>query len=545
MSGYRLKIHSDNPEVAKQLMNGNWLFDLLHKEIESISNKMSKNHFVPADSHFAESLNDLINADYDPNDEVVKKFFNMGGLENIESIRKLKPNEAVVKLSSVVDKLMETRNSEIRTLLRHAYNSIQNALGEDNEAVRLEKLAYKLEDKSKGSWQLEAIQTLDKLSEVDNDITIKLARKHVLKGEEFHYKKAMAIVKERFEISTPSPNVKVAYTTLSTQNNEPYLLCPKGVFQSNAKAVTPMEISKCRDNCIDSRVSKDGVVTCAYQDWLKVAFEPQHKVLNRLNVHKHPDNEVNRLELNEGERSKPLTEGEIPFETRFEKNQRGYKRDSLTEESIEKKLETAKYMGHRNDEKVVKKSQTDPTKTIENQIPRKNSASDDFFEKLLRKLNNIESDTESTREEQLDEDSLYSRKGGMEKSFAEQLDDAPAKVIDIKKEINDKAGDGDDTSVSHHLNKTAKAQDGLNSRLDNSRRNPAEIDNKETQLKERHTIKKDADIDQSIEQLLADNDEDDWGHQYSDEEVDDFASKLGNAGIDTMLKDKQQSNLKF
>ena len=95
------------------------------------------------------------------------------------------------------------------------------------------------------------------------------------------------------------------------------------------------------------------------------------------------------------------------------------------------------------------------------------------------------------------------------------------------------------------MNKTAKKNDGLNSRLDNSRRNPSEIDNKETQLEERHTIKKDSDIDTFIEALLADTDEDDWGHQYSDEEVDDFVNKLGNAGIDTMLEDKRKSNLDF
>ena len=134
---------------------------------------------------------------------------------------------------------------------------------------------------------------------------------------------------------------------------------------------------------------------------------------------------------------------------------------------------------------------------------------------------------------------------GLEESFPDQLADAPANVININKQINDEAGDGDDMSTSQHLNKTAKKNDGLNSRLDNSRRNPSEINNQETQLQERHTIKKDSDIDTFIEALLAETDEDDWGHQYSDEEVDDFVNKLGNAGIDTMLEDKRKSNLDF
>ena len=541
MSEYKIKVHTHSPDAARNLLNGQDLLSLLKGEIEDITNKMQKKQFAPADSIFA----DLIETDFDLDDDSIKNWLNLGGLPEVKKFRKLKPNEAVVKLSAVMDRLMNTRNSQIRTLLRHAYNSLQNASGETNEAVKLEKLAHKLDDKSCGAWQLEAVETLDEVLKFNDSISFKVARKHILKGNEFNYRKAMDILKDEFEFLTPSANIRVAYTSLSTQDNEPYLLCPKGVFQSTGNAPVPMEISKCRWNCIDSRVAKDGTVTCAYQDWLKVSFQTQDNVMARLNVHKSPDNEVNSLNLKENERSKPLTEGEIPFETRFDKNQKGYKRDSLPEESIEKRLETSKLYGHRNEEKVVKKSQSEPTKTIENQLPRKDTKSNDFFENLLRKLNGIESDTDSTREEQLDVDSLYSRKGGMDESFAEQLVDAPANVININKEINDKAGDGDDMSTSQHLNKTAKKNDGLNSRLDNSRRNPSEIDNKETQLEERHTIKKDSDIDTFIEALLADTDEDDWGHQYSDEEVDDFVNKLGNAGIDTMLEDKRKSNLDF
>ena len=541
MSEYKIKVHTHSPDAARNLLNGQDLLSLLKGEIEDITNKMQKKQFAPADSIFA----DLIETDFDLDDDSIKNWLNLGGLPEVKKFRKLKPTEAVVKLSAVMDRLMNTRNSQIRTLLRHAYNSLQNASGETNEAVKLEKLAHKLDDKSCGAWQLEAVETLDEVLKFNDSISFKVARKHILKGNEFNYRKAMDILKDEFEFLTPSANIRVAYTSLSTQDNEPYLLCPKGVFQSTGNAPVPMEISKCRWNCIDSRVAKDGTVTCAYQDWLKVSFQTQDNVMARLNVHKSPDNEVNSLNLKENERSKPLTEGEIPFETRFDKNQKGYKRDSLPEESIEKRLETSKLYGHRNEEKVVKKSQSEPTKTIENQLPRKDTKSNDFFENLLRKLNGIESDTDSTREEQLDVDSLYSRKGGMDESFAEQLADAPENVININKEINDKAGDGDDMSTSQHLNKTAKKNDGLNSRLDNSRRNPSEIDNKETQLEERHTIKKDSDIDTFIEALLADTDEDDWGHQYSDEEVDDFVNKLGNAGIDTMLEDKRKSNLDF
>lgn len=541
MSGYKVKITSDSPEAAENLLGGNRLLTMLKKEIDDVTEMMSKMDFVPSDSIFAQ----LVGPDFDLNDDLVKKFFSMGGLPEIKKFRKLKPDEAIVKLSSFMDTLMNTRNSQLRTLLRHAYNSLQNASGINNEAIKLEKLAHKLDDKSCGAWQLDALETVDEILKTSDSIALKVARKHILKGSEFNYRKAMDILKDEFEYLTPSANIRVAYTSLSTQDNEPYLLCPKGIYQSDAKAPVPMEISKCRYNCIDSRVASDGTVSCAYQDWLKVAFQTHEQVMSRLNVHKHPDNEANALELKEGERSKPLTEGEIPFETRFDKNQRGYKRDSLPEESIETRLESYKSLGHKNEEKSVKKSQTEPTKTIENQLPRKNSKNDDFFEALLRKLNGIESDVDSTREEQLGKDSLYSQKGGMEESFAKQLDDAPEKVIDIKKEINDNAGDGDDMSVSQHLNKTAKKHDGLDSRLEDSRRNPKDIDNKEKQLEDRHTIKKDADIDSTIEALLAESDEEDWGHQFTEEEMAEFVKELGNSGIDTILEDLRKSNLEF
>lgn len=541
MSGYKVKITSDSPEAAENLLGGKNLLTLLKKEIDDVTEMMSKMNFVPSDSIFAQ----LVGPDFDLNDDLVKKFFSMGGLPEIKKFRKLKPDEAIVKLSSFMDTLMNTRNSQLRTLLRHAYNSLQNASGINNEAVKLEKLAHKLEDKSSGAWQLEALETVDEILKSSDSVALKVARKHILKGSEFNYRKAMDILKDEFEYLTPSANIRVAYTSLSTQDNEPYLLCPKGIYQSDGKAPVPMEISKCRYNCIDSRVAKDGSVSCAYQDWLKVAFQTHDQVMGRLNVHKHPDNEANALELKEGERSKPLTEGEIPYETRFDKNQRGYKRDSLPEESIEKRLESYKSLGHKNEEKSVKTSQSEPTKTIENQLPRKNSKGNDFFEALLRKLNGIESDFDSTREEQLEKDSLYSHKGGMEESFAKQLDDAPEKVIDIKKELNDKAGDGDDMTVSQHLNKTAKKNEGLDSRLENSRRNPKDIDNKEKQLEDRHTIEKDADIDSTIEALLAEADEEDWGHQYSEEEMAEFVKQLGNSGIDTILEDLRKSNLDF
>ena len=295
MSGYKFKIHTHSPEAAQSFLTGTNLLTLLQEEMDGIKSQMSKKQVVPSDSIF--SL--LEKSDFELDDPIVQKFFGMGGLPEIKKFRKLEPNEAVVKLSSVMDRLMNTRNSQLRTLLRHAYNSLQNASGETNEAVKLEKLAHKLDDRSCGAWQLEAVETLDEILSMNDNISLKVARKHILKGNEFNYRKAMEILKDEFEFLTPSANVRVAYTTLFTQDNEAYLLCPKGVYQSTGNAPVPMEISKCRWNCIDSRVAKDGTVSCAYQDWLKVAFEPHDKVMARLDVTRHPDNEENLLNLYE------------------------------------------------------------------------------------------------------------------------------------------------------------------------------------------------------------------------------------------------------
>lgn len=543
MDSYKIKLHSHNPEVAEKVMGkigGDGLIKLLQDELASLKEHLSERKFIPSESIFGK----LMEKDFDVDSALVKAFFEMDGPGKIKKMRKLKPDEAIIKVSSDLNKLMNIRNSQVCALLRHAYNSLQNAAGQDSEAIKFEKVAYNLEEKSRGSWQLDALETLDellKIVESHNSAMIKTARNHVLKGDSFNYSKAIAIIRNQFESLTPSSNVRVAFTTLQTQFNEPYLLCPKGIFQGYKGAV-PMEVSKCRDHCIDSRLAKDGTVSCAYEDWLKVAFQPHDQVMARLNVHKHPDNEANALELNEGERSKKLTEGEIPFETRFEKNQKGYKRDSLPEESIEKRLESYKSLGHRNDEKIVKKAQTSSDKTIENQLPRTNETKKDFLGELISKLHTSGDELIKTREEQLDEDSLYSRKDEMDKSFAKQLNDFSSNTIDIKKEINDEAGDGSEDSISHLLNKTAKKDVKLDERLEESRKNSKDIKPKNEQLEDRRTIDNDKDIDATIEALL---EEEDYYDRYSEEELEDFVNKLKDAGIDTLLEDKRKSNLEY
>jgi hypothetical protein len=291
-------------------------------------------------------------------------------------------------------------------------------------------------------------------------------------------------------------------------------------------------------------VSKDGVVSCAYQDWLKVAFEPHEKVMARLDVHRHPDNDENPMEIAEGERGHKLKDTDFGYEARFDHSDRGANKQrgkqNLTE-SREKQLDDLKSTsyGHtREDEprKRPKQAQTNSSKVIEDQLPRKQQKGDHFLEALLNKLNRKESVTDEVRETQLDAKGLYNHRGEMEESYPVQLENRKQENVDYKVELN-KDFDEPEESVAHLLNKTANKKDTtLNGELEESRRNIKTDDTKEMQLKEKRTIKKDADIDKTIEALL---DEDDDYHQFSDEDLEHFAGELG---LDSYREDLRNKN---
>jgi hypothetical protein len=124
--------------------------------------------------------------------------------------------------------------------------------------------------------------------------------------------------------------------------------CPKAVHQLGRAETMP--ISVCRDQCIDSRVQRDGKVACAYSDWTRLA-DTHQKAMARLESLRHPDNAKNSLNLKEGERSKPLTEAERSVEQRMEEDLKGdLKRGKKTsEDALEKQLDDVKLYGHQGD----------------------------------------------------------------------------------------------------------------------------------------------------------------------------------------------------
>jgi len=481
------------------------------------------------------------------NDPVISAFKNMGGPQHIMKIVSLPKEEAHHHLHQAFNSLNNIRLAEERNTLRYAYMAIQNFINKNNEAAKMERVAYKNNNQSSGYWQIEAIAAIDKLNKFasNNKISkLKSARDIVLSGNKDKSIKVANFMHNWYSEITPKENRRVAYTTLSTQANEPYLLCPKGKFQGY-KAPVPMEISKCRENCIDSRVDKDGQVTCAYQDWLKVAFQSHDEVMARLDVHKHPDNEANALELKEGERSKKLTEGEIGFEARFDNSDRGANKirgKQNVDDSREKQLSDAKQSsyGHQQGNKPVmrpKQAQTDSMKTIDSQLPRKEQNGNEYLEALLRKLNGKESVTDEVRENQFDSDGLYNHRGEMEESYADQLGSRKQENVDYKAELNKKFDEPKD-SIIHQLDKnitaSSKKELGREQLLDNTRKKNVVDVPKDDQLEGRRQNTK---ITKNIEALLYDEDEDNLGHHFSDEDLKIFAEELG---LDYVMESKRE-----
>ena len=519
----------------KPLVGGNGLLSMLQDTLSGIGEGDS----MPMSSPFH-----VLGMDDFGDDPVISAFKNMGGPQHIMKIVALPKQEAHHHLHEALNTLNNIRLAEERNTLRYAYMAIQNFINKNNEAAKMERVAYKNNSQSSGYWQIEAIEAIDKLNKfASNNKISKLnsARNIVLSGNKDKSIKVANFMHNWYSEITPKENRRVAYTTLSTQANEPYLLCPKGKFQGY-KAPVPMEVSKCRENCIDSRVDKDGQVTCAYQDWLKVAFQSHDEVMARLDVHKHPDNEANALELKEGERSKKLTEGEIGFEARFDNSDRGANKirgKQNVDDSMEKQLSDAKQSsyGHQQGEKPVmrpKQAQSDSLKTIDSQLPRKEQKGNEYLEALLRKLNGKESVTDEAMEEQLDSDGLYTHRGEMEKSYADQLNVKSKDPINYRDELN-KNFDEPKNSIIHQLDKTASKKE-LNQEqiLNNTRKKNAVDAPMDDQLEDKRENKK---IKVNIETLLNDEDDDSFGHQFSDDDLKKFAEELG---LDYVMESKRE-----
>ena len=126
---------------------------------------------------------------------------------------------------------------------------------------------------------------------------------------------------------------------------------------------------------------------------------------------------------------------------------------------------------------------------------------------------NLEKDLETNLD---DNAGLYDRKEDESKSTIQKVNEMKENPINVSEEINKDAGDGDDKSLVDHLNKTASK----------------EVKTINETLEEKRTNKK---HDKSIEEMLAD-DAEDWGHQFSDDDLKEFAKELG---LDYILEESR------
>ena len=233
-------------------------------------------------------------SEYNLSDEAVRLFFAAMESDNVRLAMKDIRNDKELSETLIKD-LYEIAESESLAILRYAYHNLQKATGVENEATLIEDLDLDIEDLTKDEHRYEAASALQKFAEFKPElksITDDIVNL-VLEGSNNNIKTAARLVKTVYTGAAPESNIKLAYTSLVTQNNEPYQMCPKAARQLGY--AVPMEISKCVNNCIDSRKSLDGTVSCAYQDWSKLVQDNQAAVLARLANSRFNDNKSVKL----------------------------------------------------------------------------------------------------------------------------------------------------------------------------------------------------------------------------------------------------------
>jgi len=429
----KTKLHSHNPKVVDKLIGGNGVLDMLSSVLGNMPKMETPFHL-------------LENDDFDHADPIVDKFMNMGGPKHVVKIFKINsPDDITEAMNHLASTLQETRLALVRKELRKIFASLQSVLDTDNDAVKLERTASKIKTASRGFHQGESLCGVESLLKIANNKeynTLVDVEKMISAGGYVFLSRAAEIVKNMYESYSTPRNTRVAYTTLATQDGEPYLMCPKGIY-INGQAV-PMETSKCRENCIDSRKERDGSVSCNYQAWIKQSFQTHDVVMGRLDTTRHPDNEANLLNIEEGKRKRH--DDEVGYERLFEESKldaaKLRKKEVNQTDSMEKQLSDLKAVqyGHSVDDKKlnqhVKLSQTNHNKVIEDQLTNREEVKKSLFDRLVDKYNNKVDESESIETNLADNAGLYDQKGDQEDSTIHMINDMKENSKYIIEEIN-------------------------------------------------------------------------------------------------------------
>ena len=297
---------------------------------------------------FAGNKQDLHESEYDRGDVIVDMFFKSveasGNKDNVKTAFVNMDSTNPDLADKIIDNLEKSLELESILSLRYSYHNLVKSSVAENDAIILEDLNSNIEDLTPVQHRLEAAKGLEKYASLNPDQTafVQDLESLILEGSKESVQSASNLIKTVFSSKVPQSNVRLAYTSLSTQPGEPYQMCPKA--QKQIGWAIPMELSKCRDNCIDSRKTKDGKVSCAYQDWLRVVADNQESVMERLNAARIQDNEGIKT-LNEITRPGPADD-EKPREQMLEESdmvkeqKKYYKQEDVLENSIEKSLES-------------------------------------------------------------------------------------------------------------------------------------------------------------------------------------------------------------
>ncbi len=100
------------------------------------------------------------------------------------------------------------------------------------------------------------------------------------------------------------------------EETEDYNPCPK--FRSSGVEV-PVEMSFCRDYCIEGKQQPDGKVECKFSKWLEKVADSHQKAMSRLDEQKNPVNDHMQLRLPDGQKEHPRRAVDTHIEVKFER----------------------------------------------------------------------------------------------------------------------------------------------------------------------------------------------------------------------------------
>jgi hypothetical protein len=441
-----------------------------HDHDDEESNEKAAIPFMP----FAELAKD----DFVKDDPMVNKFDkDMGGCDGMVKIIRLNPVMAAEKIATTIDNMNQIKTASKLINIRKAFETVKDFSFENSGAKQLRALEY--------------LDKLQQLSESDSErYAYTKAKRAVLSGNVEQIDAAAYRLQSVFASEVKHPNVRVAfYENPRQQDEEPYQLCPKARHQIGH--AVPMPVSSCRDNCIDSRVTKDGKVSCAYQDWLERAADNHINVINRLDEVHPEDNAKNRLNLKDGERFNPasLAIDTMTFEQRMADKLKKIK-DSKKSKQIDKNIEA------KLDDKSVL--------TGHQGLVGEGNMEDRLRKPVIASKAGIDPDEEISFGAQLEakRQKLY-----VEEPIQTRLDEVAEPNL---------GRHGEPTDEDRSQNMNIKKAWNLSK---NTSVSPESDDNLGVQITTRHET--DEDNDSTLEELLADAE-----HYYDDDEMEALVSTL-------------------